>query len=85
MASEADEIDSLQRDDTKSVDPDKDEDEQGEDEEGKDALELTEDAEALKRELDKIVVHPPTIEEYVFLSNVDSVCKLCGVTPLAQI
>jgi hypothetical protein len=32
MASEADEIDSLQRDDTKSVDPDKDEDEQGEDE-----------------------------------------------------
>ena len=63
MASEADEIADLQNDDAKSTDPDKDEDEQGEDGEGKTAEELTEDAEALKRELDKIIVHPPTIEE----------------------
>ena len=63
MASEADEIDALQREDAKSTDPDKDEDEQGEDVEGKTAEELTDDAEALKKELDKIIVHPPTIEE----------------------
>lgn len=50
-------------DGTNENDPDKDIDEQGEEEEGKTADEFIEDAEALKKELDKIIVHPPTIQE----------------------
>lgn len=37
--------------------------------------ELTEDAQALKEELAKIVVHPPVVEPYVYC-NVFSRCKL---------
>lgn len=47
------------------------EEDETENEEGED---LTEDAEALKAELAKIVVHPPSYEQYVTLNS----CLMCS-------
>lgn len=47
------------------------EEDETENEEGED---LTEDAEALKAELAKIVVHPPSYEQYVTLKCVARFC-----------
>ena len=68
MASETPTDIPVNADEINENDPDKDVDEQGEDEEGKTVEDLTEDAEALKKELDKIIVHPPTIQEYVYFT-----------------
>ena len=45
----------------------KEEGQEGEEEEPANLEDLTEDAEALKAELAKIVVHPPTQEPYVYI------------------
>ena len=60
-----------------SIDPENTEDALKEDEETGSVhseQELTEDAQALKEVLDKIVVHPPVIEQYVVLSCVFAIC-----------